>query len=60
MDKFKTYDDCLGIAARVWCDQDMKHEIMDVSLATEIACVLYKGICEQKAGKNVHSNDNSL
>lgn len=42
------YETAMGIAARVWCDQDMSHIEMDADAAQEIAQVLYRVIKERQ------------
>lgn len=37
----KTIDQCLKIAARIWCDQDMTTEVMKPKLAMQIANLLH-------------------
>lgn len=50
-DKQLTMIECRGIAARVWCDQDFSHVVMDTNAAETIAKLLYNvanGIPERK------------
>lgn len=35
-----TLDDCRGIAARIWCDQDYQHMVMNGRLCEQIARML--------------------
>ena len=38
----KTKDQCLEIAARIWCDQEMQTEVMQPKLAMHIANLLHR------------------
>ena len=33
---------CIGIAARLWCDQDMASVVMDATAAHEIAAIVQR------------------
>jgi len=41
MSKDLTREQAIGVAARIWCDQDMETQIMDSELAEQIAGLLY-------------------
>jgi hypothetical protein len=36
-----TLTKCREVAARIWCDQDFKNQVMDVDLCEQIAELLY-------------------
>lgn len=40
-DKKLTIDDCRQVAARIWCDWQFKHLVMDVKICEEIAQKLF-------------------
>lgn len=42
----------LHIAARVWCDQDMKSVVMDTDAAERIAAIIDEVIQDQECGGN--------
>ena len=39
--KTLTIDDCRGVAARIWCDPDYQHMVMNVYLCEMIAQMLF-------------------
>ncbi len=40
----KSMKECREIAARVWCDQDMRSEVMNVEAAQKIADILFESL----------------
>lgn len=36
-----TMETCLEVAARIWCDPDFSHVVMDAEAAKHIATILY-------------------
>jgi hypothetical protein len=35
-------DTCRQIAARIWCDREYSHQVMDIDVCEEIAQILFK------------------
>lgn len=51
--KTLTIDDCRGVAARIWCDPDYSHMVMDVYLCEMISQMLFVESNKQKEDKIV-------
>lgn len=44
-----TIEEARGIAGRIWCDEEMKHRVMDPDIALKIADLLHEEYREDKA-----------
>lgn len=50
-----SHQDCLGIAARVWCDWDFSSHVMDIDACAEIAKIIQKVNDQQSKNENSSS-----